>query len=52
VAWCAERLASFKVPRHVWLVDVLPKTETQRVEKQRLREEAGRRLRQGSGEAG
>jgi len=37
VAWCAERLASFKVPRHLWIIDCLPKTETQRAEKVRLR---------------
>jgi carnitine-CoA ligase len=39
-AWCRERLASFKVPSHVWLVEALPKTETQRTEKRRLREQA------------
>lgn len=37
VEWCGERLAAFKVPRYVWLVESLPKTETQRVEKHRLR---------------
>ena len=38
VAWCETRLASFKVPRHVWLVESLPKTETQRIEKYHLRQ--------------
>lgn len=45
IAHCAARLARFKVPRHLWLVDALPMTETLRVEKHRLREEAARRLR-------
>jgi crotonobetaine/carnitine-CoA ligase len=40
MAWCARRLASFKVPRHLWFVESLPKTETQRAEKPRLREMA------------
>jgi len=38
VAWCAERLASFKVPRFVQLADELPKTPTQKIEKHRLRD--------------
>ena len=38
-AWCAERLADYKVPRYVQLVDALPKTASQKVEKVRLREE-------------
>jgi len=38
IAWCKARLAAFKAPRHVWLVESLPKTETQRVEKHRLRQ--------------
>jgi crotonobetaine/carnitine-CoA ligase len=42
IAWCGQRLAPFKVPRYLWLVDSLPKTETQRIEKHRLREEARR----------
>ena len=37
-AWCAERLADYKVPRYVQLVDALPKTASQKVEKVRLRE--------------
>ena len=39
VAWCAERLADFKVPRFVHVVTELPKTSTHKVEKARLREE-------------
>ena len=38
VAWCGTRLADFKAPRHVWLVESLPKTETQRIEKYHLRQ--------------
>jgi crotonobetaine/carnitine-CoA ligase len=37
IAWCRQRLADFKVPGHVWSVESLPKTETLRVEKHRLR---------------
>jgi carnitine-CoA ligase len=44
VAWCRTRLASFKAPRYVWMVESLPKTETQRVEKHRLRQLAADRL--------
>ena len=37
-AWCRERLADFKVPRYVQLVDALPKTATGRLQKGRMRE--------------
>jgi crotonobetaine/carnitine-CoA ligase len=37
VEFCAERLAHFQVPRYVRRVGELPKTQTQRVEKYRLR---------------
>ena len=37
-AWCRERLADFKVPRYVQLVDALPKTATGRLQKARVRE--------------
>jgi carnitine-CoA ligase len=40
--WVEERLASFKVPRYIQFVDELPKTSTQKVEKRRLRELAGK----------
>lgn len=40
IAWCRGRVASFKVPRYVWLVDSFPKTETLRVEKHQLRKRA------------
>lgn len=51
IAWCRERLAPFKVPRYVWLVDSFPKTETQRIEKHRLRERA-REMLTGEAESG
>ncbi len=37
VAWCRSELASFKVPGHLWIEHSLPKTETLRPEKHRLR---------------
>ncbi len=37
-AWCRERLADFKVPRYVQLVESLPKTSTGRLQKGALRE--------------
>ena len=41
-AWCAVRLARFKMPHSVRFRDALPKTPTQRVEKYKLREEYAR----------
>lgn len=40
IAWCGERLAPFKTPRYVWSVESLPKTETLRTEKHKLRQMA------------
>ena len=40
VAWCDERLANFKVPRHVYLVDDLPLNPSGKVLKRELRERA------------
>jgi carnitine-CoA ligase len=40
-AWCNERLADFKVPRYIQLVNDLPKTPTGRLQKGRLRETLG-----------
>jgi HIP---CoA ligase len=37
VAWCRERLANYKVPRFVELVDALPKNATGKVTKNALR---------------
>jgi acyl-CoA synthetase (AMP-forming)/AMP-acid ligase II len=41
VAWCREHLANFKVPRHVWAVDALPRTSAGKVAKPELRIQAG-----------
>jgi carnitine-CoA ligase len=46
IAWCGERLAPFKTPRYVWLVESLPKTETLRTEKHKLRQMADQLLAQ------
>lgn len=39
MVFCEERMAYFMIPRYVRIMDELPKTPTQRVEKYRLREE-------------
>ncbi len=44
VRFCADRMAHFMVPRFVEIVSKLPKTATEKVEKQVLRAEAERRL--------
>lgn len=38
VRWCEPRMAYFMVPRYVEVLDALPKTATERVEKYRLKE--------------
>jgi fatty-acyl-CoA synthase len=40
VAWCAERLASFKVPRRIRFVEDLPRNPAGKVQKHILREMA------------
>ena len=40
IAFCRERLASFKCPRHVRF-EALPKTSTGKIQKFALRERAG-----------
>ena len=37
IAWCRDKLARYKCPRHVVFVD-LPKTSTGKIQKFRLRE--------------
>lgn len=44
IAWCRERMANYKVPRHVWVVDTLPLTASNKVRKPELRAEAAARL--------
>ena len=38
VAWCRDRMANFKVPRHVAFLDALPRNATGKVQKFKLRE--------------
>ncbi|MEV0595526.1 AMP-binding protein [Nonomuraea cavernae] len=45
LAWCRERLANFKVPRHVWLVEELPRGAVGKVAKSALHELAETLLR-------
>jgi len=46
IDWCAERLAKFKIPRHVWMVESSdwPMTSTGKVQKFRLKKIAEERL--------
>src|SRR5262249_10499307 len=46
IAFCRGRIASFKIPRHVFVVDEFPMTSSGKVQKARLREMARERLRQ------
>jgi acyl-CoA synthetase (AMP-forming)/AMP-acid ligase II len=39
-AWCRERMANFKVPRHVQVIDALPLNASGKVLKYELRERA------------
>jgi acyl-CoA synthetase (AMP-forming)/AMP-acid ligase II len=36
IAHCRERLAAFKAPAHVYLVDAIPRTATGKLQRQRL----------------
>lgn len=49
LAWCAVRLARFKVPAHVLFYAALPKTPTARVQKDRLRAELIKSMRREPG---
>jgi acyl-CoA synthetase (AMP-forming)/AMP-acid ligase II len=44
IAWARERLANFKVPRHVVAIDALPVNATGKVVKQELRDRAAAEL--------
>ncbi len=44
IAFCRGKLASFKVPRHVVFLDAFPMTESGKIRKTELREDAKRRL--------
>jgi acyl-CoA synthetase (AMP-forming)/AMP-acid ligase II len=43
IAWCRERMANYKVPRFVELIDELPLTASGKVHKAVLEERAGAR---------
>lgn len=43
-AACRERIANYKVPKHVWVIDALPYTATGKVLRRELRNEATARL--------
>jgi crotonobetaine/carnitine-CoA ligase len=38
IAWCVERIPAFAIPRYLEFLDALPKTPTERVQKNKLRE--------------
>ena len=44
IEWCREEMANYKVPRHVWFVDTLPLTPSNKVQKPVLREWAAERM--------
>jgi fatty-acyl-CoA synthase len=44
INYCHGKIASYKIPRHVFLVDDFPMTGSGKVQKVKLREEARRRL--------
>ncbi|MFG1945860.1 AMP-binding protein [Nonomuraea sp. NPDC048826] len=46
VAWCRERLANFKVPRRIWILDELPRGAVGKIAKPRLQELARGLLRE------
>ena len=44
IAFCRNRIASFKIPRHMLFVDEFPMTSSGKIQKARLREEVRRLL--------
>ncbi|MBI1733530.1 MAG: hypothetical protein HYR51_00005, partial [Candidatus Rokubacteria bacterium] len=42
--YCRGRIASFKIPRHAFVVDDFPWTGSGKIQKVKLRDEARRRL--------
>jgi acyl-CoA synthetase (AMP-forming)/AMP-acid ligase II len=44
IEWCREQMANYKVPRHVWIVDELPLTASNKVRKPELRDLAAELL--------
>jgi fatty-acyl-CoA synthase len=43
IAWCRDKIASFKIPRHVVFIDAFPMTETGKIRKSELRTDASKR---------
>jgi acyl-CoA synthetase (AMP-forming)/AMP-acid ligase II len=52
VRWCQDRLANFKVPRHVWIVESLPRGAVGKVAKPDLRARAARMVTSSADTAG
>lgn len=46
--YCRRRLAHFKVPRYIWMVEAFPMTVTGKLQKYRMREIAMQKLAEGS----
>ena len=44
ITWCRSQMANYKAPRHVWFVDELPLTASNKMRKPELRELAAQRL--------
>jgi fatty-acyl-CoA synthase len=42
--FCKGRMAHFKIPRYIWIVDALPMTVTGKLQKFRMREMALERM--------
>jgi fatty-acyl-CoA synthase len=42
--FCQERIAHFKIPKHIWFVDEFPTTVTGKLQKFRMREAAIEKL--------
>jgi fatty-acyl-CoA synthase len=51
IAYCRGKVASFKIPRHVFFVDTFPMTESGKIRKAHLRDDAKRRLPPRGGES-
>jgi fatty-acyl-CoA synthase len=45
---CRGKVASFKLPRHVVFVDAIPMTESGKIRKAKLREDARKRFAEGA----
>jgi acyl-CoA synthetase (AMP-forming)/AMP-acid ligase II len=39
VTWCRERLAAFKVPEVIYVLDTIPRTPTGKVQRKRIAEQ-------------